>query len=375
MPHKHDRLFDDIASFPALVKAARNAIKGKRRKPGAAAFMANLEKEVVRLERELLDGSYRPGRYKVIHVRDPKPRMVSAAPFRDRVVHHALCAVVEPIFERGFIFDSYANRTGKGAHRAVDRYEAYADRFDHVLRCDIYRFFPAIDHDILKREFRRRVACVATLTLLDRIVDASNDQEPVLQHFPGDDLLSPISRRRGLPIGNLTSQFFANLYLNGLDHFCREILGARGYLRYVDDFVLFHDEREILYDWRERIAGYLQGRRLRLHPRKTLIIDTGEPTSFLGYDLVDGLRRLPEANVSRFRARLRSMTDRCLAGSLELREAQRCVDAWVGHASNADTWRLRQSIFRDGPLAPKRKPVRLPVASVSCAAVPGTTIR
>ncbi len=212
------------------------AICGKRRKPGAAAFMGNLERELLRLERELLDGSWRPGGFVTFRVEDPKPRNISAAPFRDRVVHHAVCAVVEPIFERGFIDDTYANRKGKGSHRAVARYEQYRDRYRHMLRCDIWRYFPAIDHEILKAEFRRRIACGRTLGLLDAVVDGSNPQEPVCRYYPGDDLFTPFERRRGLPIGNLTSQFFANLYLDCLDHFVKEVLRAP-YLRYVDDFL------------------------------------------------------------------------------------------------------------------------------------------
>ena len=179
MPAKARDLFDEIASFPALLQAARKAARGKRAKPGAAAFLANLEPEVLRLERELSSGSYGPGRYTVIQIRDPKHRTVSAAPFRDRVVHHALCAVVEPIFERGFIHDSYANRLGKGTHRAIARYERFRDRHRWVLRCDIYRYFPAIDHEILKADLRRRIACERTLWLADRIIDGSNSQEAV----------------------------------------------------------------------------------------------------------------------------------------------------------------------------------------------------
>ena len=184
MPGKAHDLFDAIASFPALHAAALRAATGKRRKPGVAAFLANLEKEVLRLESALLAGRYRPGRYKAIEVFDPKHRVVSAAPFRDRVVHHAFCAVVEPLFERGFIHDSYANRTGKGTHRAVARYERLRDRYAHVLRCDLYRYFPAIDHDLLKRDLRRRIACPRTLALADRIIDGSNPQEPV-HLYPG----------------------------------------------------------------------------------------------------------------------------------------------------------------------------------------------
>ena len=201
MPRKERDRFDAIAAFPALHAAALRAATGKRAKPGAAAFLANLEKDVLRLERELWSGRYTPGRYKTIEVFDPKHRVVSAAPFRDRVVQHALCAVVESLFERGFIHDSYANRKGKGTHRAVARYERFRDRFRHVLRCDIYRCFPAIDHGLLKRDLRRRIACARTLALADRIIDTSNPQEPVCLYYPGDDLFTPFERRRGLPSG------------------------------------------------------------------------------------------------------------------------------------------------------------------------------
>jgi hypothetical protein len=348
MPVRVDKLFPSIVGFGALTAAALNAARGKRRKPGVAAFLAGLERHALRLERALLDGSWRPGAYTVIEVKDPKPRRVSAAPFRDRVVHHALCAVVEPVFERGFIHDSYANRVGKGTHRAIARYEHYRDRHAHVLRCDVFRFFPSIDHEILKRDLRRRIACARTLELMDRIIDGSNPQEPVNLYFPGDDLFAPFERRRGLPIGNLTSQFFANVYLDGFDHFVKEVLRAP-YVRYVDDFALFHDDPAVLEIWRDRVADYLAGRRLRLHPRKTHILSTAGPAEFLGMVLCrPGLRRLPEANVRRFRNRLRGLRHRWRQGTVEREEVQQRVAAWNAHAAHANTWRLRHAIFRGG---------------------------
>ena len=197
MPLRQDNLFDRIANYQALHAAARHAVKGKRKKPGAAAFFANLEGELLALERQLRAGIYRPGRYVAFAVNDPKKRIVSAAPFRDRVVHHALCAVVEPIFEAGFIDHSFANRLGKGTHRAIEVYERYRGRHAHVLRCDIYRYFPAIDDAILKSDLRRRIACLSTLALLDLIVDSSNTQEPVNLYFNGDDLFAPFRRAVG----------------------------------------------------------------------------------------------------------------------------------------------------------------------------------
>jgi retron-type reverse transcriptase len=196
MPRRHDRLFARIANFQALHAAARLAIKGKRKKPVAAAFFANLEREILDLERQLRVGDSRPGRYVAFEVKNPKRRIVSAAPFRDRVVHHALCAVVEPIFEVCFIDHTFANRVGKGTHRAIEAYERYRNRHAYVLRCDIYRYFPSIDHAILKSDFRLRIACPQTLALLDLIVDRSNPQEPVNLYFEGDDLFEPFQRPR-----------------------------------------------------------------------------------------------------------------------------------------------------------------------------------
>ena len=350
MARRIDGLFPGIASFAALEAAAQRAARGKRRKPGVAAFLARLESEVLRLERELLAGSWRPGRYVEIAIRDPKPRTVSAAPFRDRVVHHALCAAIDPVFERGFVFDSYANRRGKGTHRAVARYERYSSRFAAVLRCDIYRYFPAVDHAVLKADVRRRIGCERTLELIDTIIDGSNPQEPVHRYYPGDDLFTPFERRRGLPIGNLTSQLFANVYLDGLDHFVKEVLRAPGYLRYVDDFALFHDDPRVLAEWRERIEAHLARRRLSLHPHKTCTVPTSEPTTFLGYVLLPGgRRRLPEANVRRFRNRLRGMHDRMRVGVMTLEEARPRVASWVAHARHANTRRLRRALLRGGP--------------------------
>ena len=200
MPRPADGLFPRIASFEALEAAAQRAARGKRRKPGVAAFLVHLETEVLRLERELLSGTWRPGRYVEIAVRDPKPRTVSAAPFRDRVVHHALCAVIEPLFERGFVFDSYANRTGKGTHRAVARYERFRNRFGHVLRCDLYRYFPTVDHAMLKADLRRRVRCERTLRLIDSVIDGSNPQEPV--HLSWREIVLGHVRVRYIPISS-----------------------------------------------------------------------------------------------------------------------------------------------------------------------------
>lgn len=365
MPSRHDNLFSRIASFAALHAASRRAVVGKRKKPGAASFFANLEYELLTLERQLLSGQYRSGQYKEIIVRDPKLRTVSAAPFRDRVVHHALYAVIGPLFQNSFIFDSYANQVGKGTHRAIARYEHYRDHFAYVLRADIFRYFPAIDHTILKLDLRRKIACQATLQLCDCIIDGSNLQEAVDRLYPLDeDLFAPLARRRGLPLGNLTSQFFANVYLNGFDHWVKEVLRAP-YLRYVDDFALFANDSVQLRTWQSQIAQYLHGRRLQLHPNKTGIFPTAQASFFLGFELQQGgRRRLHPANVTRFRARLSTLRDAWRLGNADEMQVRQRIQSWIAHARHANTVHLRHTLFKDGwfdPLWANGTSVKLPL--------------
>lgn len=262
----------------------------------------------------------------------------------------------EEIQKAGFIAHSFANRTGKGTHRAIEAYERHRDRHAFVLRCDVFRFFPAIDHEILKADFRHRIACAPTLALLDRIVDGSNAQESVIQHFPGDDLFTPYERRRGLPIGNLTSQWFANIFLDRLDHFCAEKLGAP-YLRYVDDFALFADDVATLEAWRDRIEAFLAKRRLKLHPRKTMILATAEPATFLGYELLPGGgRRLPDEGAERARNRLRGIKDRLKAGRIEEAEARAQVQAWRAQADFAHAEHLQRAMMKGLPEGVRQRP-------------------
>ena len=162
--------------------------------------------------------------------------------------------------------------------------------------------------------------------------------EPVNLYFPGDDLFTPFERRRGLPIGNLTSRLFANVYLDRFDHFVTEVLRAP-YLRYVDDFALFADDPARLEAWRGRLASFLARRRLSLHPVKTHVAAMSSPATFLGFELrPGGRRRLPESNVRRFRNRLRGLRDRWRAGTVTRGEVEQRVRAWVAHAAHADTW-------------------------------------
>ena len=342
---RYGYLWPHIVDFSNLLAASRQAQKGKRFRDNILRFNYDLENQLIRLQQELLTKTYRPGDYTTFHVKEPKPRLISAAPYRDRVVHHALCNVIMPIFERTFIHDSYANRVGFGSHRALKRFTQFTRSSRYVLQCDIRKYFPSIDHTILKEILRRKIKCPDTLWLIDTIIDGSNEQEPVIDYFPGDDLLTPVQRRRGLPIGNLTSQFFANIYLNGFDHFVKESLQAPKYLRYVDDFALFADDRGFLADSRLAIEVHLTRLRLKIHPIKSQILETRIGPTFVGFRVLPDHTRVRSSNLHRARYRLRQYQKQYASGQLSFEQLTQAIRSWAAHLKHADTWQLRQNIF------------------------------
>jgi retron-type reverse transcriptase len=339
------KLFDRLTGWPNLLLAARKARKGKRGRADALAFERQRERELLRLQEELRNRAYRPGAYRTFHIREPKPRVISAAPYRDRVVHHALVNVIGPLFERNFILDSYANRVGKGTHRAVDRYQAFARRFRYVLQCDIVKFFPSVDHEILKGLLRQRIRDEGVLWLCDRIIDESNPQEEVRAYFPGDDLFEPYRRRRGLPIGNMTSQFWANVYLHGLDNYVKRGLRCKGYARYVDDIVIFGESKQELWDVRRKVVRFLERLRLCIHERRAQVRPTARPTRFLGYRCWPTHRFLTKEKIRRFHRYGRRMQRLYAAGQMGWDDVKPRLAAWNAHAATADSLRLRRRVL------------------------------
>ncbi len=347
MPKRFAHLYTEVASFENLWLAAHKAARGKRGQPAVAAFEFNLEDELLRLEDELVSETYRPGPYKSFYIRDPKHRLISAAPFRDRVVHHALCNVIEPLFERTFIGDSYANRVGKGTHAALDRAQAFSRRHRYVLQCDVEQFFPSIDLAILDGILARKIADPQVMGLVRRILDGgagvlANEYDMV--YFPGDDLFA-VNRPRGLPIGNLTSQFWANVYLNELDQFVKRQLRCRPYVRYVDDFLLFADDKAQLWDWKAAIVERLAGLRLTIHQRESTVYPAATGIPFLGFRVYPDHRRLKRRNGVAFVRRLRGWRRQVARGKLTLADLTPRIQGWIAHAAHGDTWRLRRVLL------------------------------
>lgn len=350
-----------------LLLAYRKAAKGKRGHADVAEFEYRLEENLLQLQRELQEQTYEPGKYHSFYIRDPKKRLISAAPFRDRVVHHALCNLIEPIFEKSFIFDSYANRVGKGTHKAIDRAQQFARRYKFVLTCDIRQYFPSIDHEILKSILYRKLQFAApdktpycklqfappdnlkivVLPLIQKILQSGAgvlQEEYNMVYFTGDDLFA-IHRPRGLPIGNLTSQFWANCYLDPFDHFVKRNLRCKGYVRYVDDFLLFSNDKAELNEWRGKIIAELAKLRLTLHEDKCQPRPVTEGIPFLGFVVFPEHRLLKKQKGIAFQRKYKSARRAVRERRTSMESLNASVQGWVNHVRYANTWGLRLSIL------------------------------
>lgn len=349
MKNHQTNLWRQLISFENLLLAFRKAARGKRRRSGPANFERNLEEELLELQDELVSGCYQPGDYTSFIIHDPKKRLISAAPFRDRVVHHALCNIIEPIFERKFIYDTYANRIGKGTHKALERCTLFARRFSYVLPLDIKQYFPSIDHQNLFSVLVSTIIDQPVLDLCATILSGGEgifDGEYEMTWFAGDDLLAA-NRKRGLPIGNLTSQFWANVYLNGLDHFVKRELKCKGYIRYVDDMLLFSNDKKELKDWLAHVKARLVDLRLSLHENNAQSRPCRAGIPFLGFQVFPDHRRLKRCKAVSARRRLKALAASYHAGRVNLQRVQAGILGWINHARFGDTWGLRKTVLNE----------------------------
>lgn len=343
---RHGNLFQQLTSFENIYLATRKARKSKRFRPDVLEFHGALEENIILIQSVLRSKTYTPGAYRTFVIHEPKKREISRAPYFDRVIHHVLVNVIEPLFERKFIFHSYANRKARGTHRAVKHYARLAATNRYVLKCDIRKCFPSIDHAVLKAVIRKTIKDRDVLWLIDAIIDAANPQEAVLDYFPGDSLFSPADRRKGLPIGNLTSQFFANVFLNELDHFVKEKLRARHYIRYVDDFVVLDNDRDRLWAYRSAIETFLESLRLRFNSRKVFISPASPGIKFLGYRVYPSRVELGGQNIRRFLARVKRLRRAVRDGRVSRETMVQSVASFRGYAGLATSQKIMSAVLR-----------------------------
>jgi len=330
MPPSH--LFPQVTQFANLVRAWKLASRGKRNRLPVARFASEMDERLIEIKRSLENGTWQPGAHRQFFVYDPKFRSIAAPPFADRVVHHAICTVIEPLFERRFIFDSYACRVDKGAHLGIRRLQKFLrkKRAEYALKCDISKFFASINHDVLRQIIRQTIHDPKLLKILDLIIAG----------------YSP-----GIPIGNLTSQLFANVYLDQLDHFIKEELRIKYYLRYMDDFVILGENKADLTKTLAAVRNFLTDRlKLTLHPRKVRLFPTRLGVDFVGYVVFQDHILLRPKNVRHFMKKLRKQQKMLARGKITQKELKESVRSWIAHAVHADTFGLRRKLFASANL-------------------------
>ena len=320
-------LYSDICSYENACIAYDKAKKCKRYKPEVIEFEFNREANLVKAGASLKDMSYKPGGYKVFKVFEPKERIIMALPFRDRVVQHMVVNYIEPVFEKRFIYHSYACRKGKGVHEASDELARWIYNEMvlngirlYVAKFDIHHYFQSVDHEILKHQIERVLKDVELLEILSRIIDHNGI-------YPNG---------RGIPVGNLTSQLFANVYLNDLDHFVKETLREDKYIRYMDDFIIASDDVAHLHDITPVISEFVgDALNLSLNP-KSGILCAKNGIDFVGYRHFADHKTIRKGAMRRMTRLLSDMEN----GYLDVAYFARSFESRIGSMRHADTFHL-----------------------------------
>ncbi len=320
---RHRLDFYEVISVENLFSAWREFAKGKRRKPDVARFEVSLEDNIIKLNEELASDAWRPDPYVAFSICDPKPRRIHKASVRNRVLYQAVFRKMYDAFDSGFIHDSYSSRLGKGTHAGVTRSERFIGKASSnwhrptfVLQCDVRKFFDSIDHEILLSLIARRIGDERILQLARKIIGSFS-----------------VGLGKGLPLGNVTSQLFANIYLNEFDQFMKRTLDEPLYLRYCDDFAVVGTNRQKLASLLPLIEDFLKTRlKLSLHERKTSIRSVMAGIDFLGYVI------LPHRNV------LRTKTKRRIFQRLERGASKETIQSYVGVLSHGKNRNLEQKL-------------------------------
>lgn len=326
----YNNLWNKFISFNNLYVAY---LKAKKAKPGSfeiRKYFFNYEKELFQLQRALVKGDYNLSKYTAFKIYKPKERIIKYVDFKDRVLHHAVINVIEPIFDQSFIFDSYACRKKKGTHLAMKRLKVIIQSKNpprYYLKCDIKKYFPNIDQEILKNIISKKIKDSRLLNIIYKIIESDH---------------SEFGEHKGIPIGNLTSQLFANIYLNQLDQYIKQKLKIKYYFRYVDDLLIFSNIKKELHIYKSKIRKFLK-KELYLEMPKTKtrmgLLKTG--VDFVGYQIYPEYIRVRKSNLRNFlkrtKSRIKSNSNNFLIES--------SINSWLGYSLHANTRKLNTTIF------------------------------
>ncbi|MBI2475322.1 group II intron reverse transcriptase domain-containing protein [Candidatus Uhrbacteria bacterium] len=315
--------FEEVVSVENLCSAWQEFIRGKRKKKDVQEFILHLGDEIASLHSDLMSGEYVHGGYRYFRMNDPKPRDIHKASVRDRLLHHAIHRKLYPFFANNFIFDSFSCQNNKGLHRVIKRFEKFSRKISRnstrtcwILKCDIRKFFASIDHYILTNILRGRILDSRLFNLLEQVIRSFE-----------------ICHNKGIPLGNLTSQLFANIYMNEFDQFVKHNLHIKYYIRYADDFVLMSNNRFELLDCLPKITTFLSRQLdLSLHPNKIFIKTLASGVDFLGWV------HFPYHRVLRTKTKIRMkrLLGRC--------QSNHAVESYLGMLTHGDAYRLSSEL-------------------------------
>ena len=321
-------LLEKIVDLDNLYTAYWKARKGKEAKHEVQKYASNVDANILALQQQLLNGNVAVGNYRYFTIFDPKQRLICAAPFEQRVLHHALMNVCGPLLDSRQIYDSYASQVGKGTYAALQRAMQLHKRHKWCLKIDIRKYFDSINHDVLKHQLSAFFKEELLLKIFFDIIDSYDS---------GDS-------HRGLPIGNLTSQYFANHYLSGVDHFAYEQAKVKGYVRYMDDILVYDDDRDGLLRKSKEIRQMIECR-MNLSLKVFDLRPTSVPTQFLGYRISQSCVQLSQRSMKRFRHKMEQYYDRYQKTEWTEKDYQRHLSPLLAFVLKANSFNFRKRVL------------------------------
>ena len=337
----HNDIFNNIISLENIFSAWKEFKKEKSRKKDILEFQFNLEDNIFQLHKELRDKIYQHSDYTSFYINDPKLRYISKACVKDRALHQAIFRILYLIFDKSFIFDSYSSRINKGTHSAVSRLKIFCNKLSKnnnqnifVLKCDIRKFFDSIDHNILLELIKRRMSDKNTIWLINQIVRSFEKE-----------------KNKGIPLGNVTSQLFANIYLNELDQFIKHKLKIKYYLRYADDFVILGYDNNHLIELIPKISNFLKNNlELKLHPHKVEIRKFSQGIDYLGYIILPHHKTLRTKTKKRMFKKIKVKKEELNSNLITQEKFDASLNSYLGILKHCDGYKVKLKLETDSSL-------------------------